>query len=95
MQNELSIFNPQNIDNLPMATRWAIQKQGGDQIKEVMLNKICEDGRAYIVNAAMENTGTLSALEQHLSQVTPQASERYKHLVDAYVMGAANRIARY
>ena len=32
MQNELSIFNPQNIDNLPMATRWAIQKQGGDQI---------------------------------------------------------------
>lgn len=49
----------------------------------------------YIVNTAMENTGTLSALEQHLSQVTPQASERYKHLVDAYVMGAANRIARY
>lgn len=95
MQNELSIFNSQNIDNLPMTTRWAIQKQGGEQIKEVMLNKIREDGRAYLANTALEHVGTLSSLEQHLSQVTPHASERYKHLVDAYTMGAANRIARY
>lgn len=26
MQNELSIFNPQNIDNLPMTTRWPFSR---------------------------------------------------------------------
>lgn len=95
MSNEISIFKTQNIENLSAATRWAIQKQGNEQIKEVLVNKIQEDGHAYLVNTALEHTGSLSALEQHLSQVSPHAAERYKHLVDSYVMGAATRIARW
>lgn len=95
--NELSIFSTDNIDNLPMASRWQIQKQGGEAIKNVMLTKIHEDGRAYLANSVLEHAGTLSALEQHLSQLTPDpvSQARYKHIVDSYVLGASNKLVRW
>jgi hypothetical protein len=95
VDNQLSIFDRGNTDNLPTTTKWAIQKQGGEKIKQVMLSKLHEDGRAYLAHTALEHAGTLSALEQHLCNVTPQASGRYQHLVDSYVMGASNRLARW
>jgi Neuraminidase (sialidase) len=95
MNNELSMFDSNNIDNLPMATKWAIQKQGAEKKKEVILSKLHEDGRVYLAHTALEHAGTLSALEQHLCQVTPHAEGRYRHIVDSYVMGASNRLARW
>ncbi|MBO1308657.1 hypothetical protein JZO70_20960 [Enterococcus sp. 669A] len=95
MDNHLSIFDRSNTDNLPMATKWAIQKQGGEKVKEVMLSKLHEDGRAYLTYTALEHAGTLSALEQHLTNITPQAAERYQYIVNSYVMGASNRLARW
>lgn len=93
--NELSIFDRDNIDNLPMATKWAVQKQGGEKVKQVMMAKLHEEGRAYLAHTTLEHAGTLSALEQHLTNVTPQAEGRYRHIVDSYVMGASNRLARW
>lgn len=95
MTNELSLFDNNNLDNLPMATKWAVQKQGNQKIAQVMVEKLHSDGRAYLTQTALEHTGTLSALEQHLSNVTPHAAARYAHIVDGYVMGASNRLARW
>lgn len=95
MDNQLDIFDRSNTDNLPMATKWAIQKQGGNEIKNVMLTKLHEDGRAYLAHTALEHAGTLSALEQHLTNVTPHAEGRYRHIVDSYVMGASNKLSRW
>ncbi|WP_086445477.1 hypothetical protein [Candidatus Enterococcus lemimoniae] len=95
MDNELSMFNQDKIDNLPRATKWALQKQGADEVKKVVLAKVHEEGRAYLAHTALEHAGTLSALEAHLNQVTPQAAGRYAHIVDSYVMGASNKLARW
>lgn len=54
-----------------------------------------EQGRALLTNTALNNVGALSALEQHLIQVAPLGEARYKHIVDAYAMGAANAISRW
>lgn len=93
--NELSAFNPENASNLPMTTRWQLEKQGGEEIKKVMLAKLHEDGRGYLTQTALEHAGTLSALTQHLSQVAPQGAPHYDHILQAYTMGAANKIARW
>ncbi|HWH25144.1 MAG TPA: hypothetical protein VNT53_00660 [Pseudolysinimonas sp.] len=52
-----------------------------------------EQGRALLTNTALQNVGALSALEQHLIQVAPLGEARYKHIVDAYAMGAARSIS--
>ncbi len=57
--------------------------------------KAREDIRAAITSAALQNVGALSALEQHLIEVAPMGAERYRHIVDAYTMGAAQTIARW
>ncbi|EHR0727123.1 hypothetical protein [Listeria monocytogenes] len=93
MNNEVSIFNPENSSNLPMMTRWAIEKQGNEQIKTVMVSKIQEDGKPYLTSTVLEHTAALSSLEQHLSQVTPHAEARYRHIVDSYVASASRRIS--
>lgn len=95
MTNELTTFNPENIGNLPMTARYELKKQGGQEIKQVMLAKLHEDGRAYLTQTALEHAGALSALEQHLCEIAPQGAERYHHIVNSYVMGAANKIARW
>lgn len=93
--NELGLFDSNNFDNLPMSTKWAVQKTANQKIGQVMVEKIHSDGRAYLTQTALEHAGTLSALEQHLSSVTPHAAARYAHIVDGYVMGASNRLARW
>ncbi|MFW3578365.1 hypothetical protein ACN9KL_07970 [Vagococcus fluvialis] len=93
MNHEISIFNPENSSSLPMTTRWAIEKQGNEQIKNVMISKIQEDGKAYLTSTVLEHTAALSSLEQHLTQVTPHAEARYRHIVDSYVSSASRRMS--
>jgi len=54
-----------------------------------------EQGRALIANTALENVGALSALEAHLIEIAPLGEGRYKHIVDAYALGASQKIARW
>lgn len=75
------------------------QRQTGREIErvqaQVLVADVKEQGRALLTNTALQNVGALSALEAHLIQVAPLGEARYKHIVDAYAMGAAQAIARW
>lgn len=77
------------------ATKWAIRHQGNEVIKQAMVSSVHEQGRAFLTNVALENLGALSALEEQLMEMAPSGAERYRHIVDAYAMGAARKIARW
>jgi hypothetical protein len=75
------------------------QRQTGREIERVqaqaLVADVREQGRALLTNTALQNVGALSALEAHLIQVAPLGEARYKHIVDAYAMGAAQAVARW
>jgi hypothetical protein len=76
-----------------------IQRQTGREIErmqgQALVADVKEQGRSLLTNTALQNVGALSALEQHLIQVAPLGEARYKHIVDAYAMGAAQAISRW
>ncbi len=77
----------------------SVQRQAGREIERVQAQALIADtreqGRALLTNTALQNVGALTALEQHLIEVAPLGEARYKHIVDAYAMGAANAISRW
>jgi hypothetical protein len=77
----------------------SMQRQAGREIEKVQAQALIADtreqGRALLTNTALQNVGALTALEQHLIQVAPLGEARYKHIVDAYAMGAAQAISRW
>jgi hypothetical protein len=70
----------------------AVQNEGGDILKRVIVSTIHEQGRALLAKAALENVAALSALETHLFKIAPLGAERYKQILDAYAIGAAQKI---
>ncbi|NQX29532.1 hypothetical protein HQQ81_19485 [Microbacteriaceae bacterium VKM Ac-2854] len=76
-----------------------IQRQIGREVERMqgraLVADVKEQGRALLTNTALQNVGALSALEAHLIQVAPLGEARYKHIVDAYAMGAAQAIASW
>ena len=88
-------FSHQGLAHISGST----QRQAGREIEKVQAQALVADtreqGRALLTNTALQNVGALSALEQHLIQVAPLGEARYKHIVDAYAMGAANAISRW
>ena len=54
-----------------------------------------EHYRALLTQTALTNVGALSTLEEHLCNVAPYGSERYRGIVNAYAMSAAMRIAKW
>jgi hypothetical protein len=97
--NEISLkedmFSPMVVNSLPTKTKLAIKRDGGEVIKNVIVAGIHEQGRALLTNMALESVGALSALEEHLCQIAPCGAGRYRAIVDAYTLGAANKIARW
>ncbi|WP_349902140.1 hypothetical protein [Parafrigoribacterium humi] len=77
----------------------SMQRQASREVERVQAQALVADtyeqGRALLTNTALQNVGALSALEQHLIQVAPIGEARYKHIVDAYAMGAAQAIQRW
>jgi len=88
-------FSPQSLSEMS----GSVQRQTGREIErmqsQALVADVREQGRALLTNTALQNVGALSALEQHLIQVAPLGEARYKHIVDAYAMGAAQAIARW
>lgn len=88
-------FSPQSLSEMS----GSMQRQTGREIErmqsQALVADVREQGRALLTNTALQNVGALSALEQHLIQVAPLGEARYKHIVDAYAMGAAQAIARW
>lgn len=76
-----------------------LQRQTGREMDQVrsraVVSGTVEQGRGFIAELALHEVGSLSALETHLIQIAPLGEARYKHIVDAYAMGAARTIARF
>lgn len=76
-----------------------MQRQTSREVERVqgaaIVAEVREQGRGHLTNTALQNVGALTALEQHLIQVAPLGEARYKHIVDAYAMGAAQAISRW
>ncbi|WP_152625862.1 hypothetical protein [Acidithrix ferrooxidans] len=77
----------------------SLARQTRRQIERVvgagMVKEAHEQVRAILANTALENVGALSALEAHLISIAPLGEARYKHIVDAYAMGAAREITKW
>ena len=90
-----SSFSPQALSEMS----GSMQRQTGREIERVqaqaLVADVREQGRALLTNTALQNVGALTALEQHLIQVALLGEARYKHIVDAYAMGASQVIARW
>lgn len=76
-----------------------IQRQTAREIDRVVGRTLVADayeqGRGVLANTALQNVGALTALEQHLIEIAPLGEARYKAIVDAYALGAAQSISRW
>ena len=97
--NETIRFEQENDVAVVTLNRPEVMNALNTQIERVqaqaLVADVKEQGRALLTNTALQNVGALSALEAHLIQVAPLGEARYKHIVDAYAMGAAQAIARW
>lgn len=88
-------FSQQGLAQISGSTH----RQTAREVERVQAQAIIADtreqGRALLANTALLNIGSLSALESHLIRVEPIGEARYKAVVDAYAMGAANAVARW
>lgn len=82
-----------SLGELNGLSKWQAKQQVGEIVSHTLASAAHEQGRALLANMALENTGALSALESHLTQIAPQGADRYRHIVDAYALGAAQKIA--
>jgi hypothetical protein len=81
--------------NLNGLAKWEAKKELGLATKQTMVAAVHEQGRALLTNMALESVGALTSLEEHLCEVAPSGAHRYRHIVDAYTMGVAQRIAQW
>ena len=88
-----STLNDPSYTQLTGMTKWQARQETGAIVRKTLVAATHEQGRALLTNMALENVGALSALENHLTQIAPQGAERYRHIVDAYALGAAQKIA--
>jgi hypothetical protein len=92
LKNELTNKSYSQLSGL---AKWEAKRESGEMVKRTLVAAIHEQGRAHLTNMALENVGALSALENHLTQIAPHGAERYRHIVDAYTLGAAQKIAEW
>lgn len=63
-------------------------------VQNATLEATVDRCQAQLAKSTLEHTGALSAMEAQLSAVTPQATGRYRAIVDVYAMKAIQRIAK-
>jgi len=88
-------ITPQSLELMsgPMQAQAMVQIE--KVIAQGMVANTREQARSLLAHTALMNAGALSALEQHLIMISPTAAGRFGVLVDAYVLGAAQAIARW
>ena len=99
MSNELIPINSSlNLEPSSKETRklkLAIDLENSNVLKNTVVSIAHEQGRALLTKSALENIAALSALENHLFKIAPLGQERYKQILDAYAVGAAQKIWRW
>lgn len=88
-------FGQQSLANMSGGAQRQTAREVERVVGKAIVTDTHEQGRALLTNSALQNVGALSALEAHLLQVAPLGEARYKHIVDAYAMGAAQAISRW
>lgn len=92
-KNTVTSLEPLNRIS-PLQVR-QINREIGRVVSQGLITEAKEQIRASLTSNALDNVGALSALEAHLIQIAPLGQDRYKHIVDAYAMGAAQVITRW
>jgi hypothetical protein len=90
-----SALNDPSFTQLNGLAKWQAKQATSEMVKSTLVATLHEQGRGVLTNTALENVGALSALEAHLIEIAPQGAERYRHIVDAYALSAAQKIARW
>ncbi len=76
-------------------TGWMAANASSRVVQGALVEATHEQCRMMLTSSALENVGTLSALEAHLVSVAPGGQERYRVIVDAYAVSTAMRVARW
>lgn len=96
MNNALSpidqTFSLQAADRMTGSTKLAVRRETSAVVKNVIISNIHENGRAFLTKTALDNVGALSALEAQLTMIAPNGAARYQYIVDAYALGAVQKI---
>ncbi len=93
--NELTTNRVFSVNQLAGIDKWQAKQDCQQIVKNTLVVGVHEQGRAILTDAALQNVGALSALEEHLCQIAPSGAPRYHCIVDAYALGAAQTIARW
>jgi hypothetical protein len=88
-------FTPQALQRMSFGMQRKVQREIEQVQARAIIAKLHEDGRAVLADTALNNLGALSALEGHLIEVAPLGEARYRAIVDAYALGAAQAIQRW
>lgn len=86
---------PQAIEQLSKPMQRQTSRELERVICQGLVANMREQARAFVTNTALQNAGALSELEDHLCKIAPSGAARYKHIVDAYALGAAQTISRW
>lgn len=78
----------------PSSIQRATQREMERAVGEALVARTREQARGALTNEVLETAGALTALEGHLNEIAPLGEARYKAIVDSFVLGAANAIAR-
>lgn len=85
----------QPLDRISPSMARKTQREVERVISQGLVVEVHEQIRAVLANTALDNVGALSALEAHLIEIAPLGEARYKHIVDAYALGASRVITRW
>ncbi len=88
-------FPPQSLELLSKPGQRQAKRELERVVTQGLVVNTREQVRAVLTNTALQNAGALSELEGHLCQIAPSGAARYRHIVDAYALGAAQTIARW
>jgi hypothetical protein len=93
--NELMTTSEFSAGQLTGMAGWQTKRDCETAAGRSIVANVHEQGRALLARTALQNAGSLSALEEQLIQMAPSGEARYRHIVDAYAIGAAQMIARW
>lgn len=85
----------QSLHGMSLANRRQTTRQTEQLACRALVANLNEQARAHLANTALQNVGTLTALEEHLIHISPLGAARYQAIVDAYTIGAAQAVTRW
>lgn len=86
---------PAVIPHKPSFLGTFLGRTGGTLAEDIQADTDQAKFRMDLTEFSLSRVGALSAMEKHLSSITPEAAERYQALVDACTRQAVKQIERW